>query len=197
VLEVLRQPIEDGEITITRTKLTLTFPANFILMAAMNPCPCGFFGHPTRECRCSVTQVQKYLSHISGPLLDRIDIQIEAPAVEYSELSKLESGEASELIRARVIDARAIQTERFQHQKTISVNADMGTREIRRYCKVGDEGERLIKAAMDSMGLSARGYDRILKVSRTIADLENNLHIKPEHLAEAIQYRSLDREHWI
>jgi magnesium chelatase family protein len=197
VLEVLRQPIEDGTVTITRTKLTLTFPANFILMAAMNPCPCGFYGHPTRECRCTLTQVQKYLSHISGPLLDRIDIQIEAPAVDYSELSTLESGEASELIRDRVINARTVQSERFQHHKLVSVNADMGPRDIRKYCRVSEEGERLIKAAMDSMGLSARGYDRILKVSRTIADLEDELKIKPEHLAEAIQYRSLDREHWI
>lgn len=163
----------------------------------MNPCPCGFYGHPTRECRCSMPQVQKYLSHISGPLLDRIDIQIEAPAVEYSELSTLENGESSEQIRERVIGARRVQSERFQHQKNVSVNADMSPRDIRKYCKVSQEGERLIKAAMDSMGLSARGYDRILKVSRTIADMEENLHIKPEHLAEAIQYRSLDREHWI
>jgi len=197
VLEVLRQPIEDGEVTITRTKMSVTYPANFNLVAAMNPCPCGYYGHPTRECRCSATQVQKYLAHISGPLLDRIDIHVEVPAIEYKHLAAESSGEKSAGIRERVISARHIQAERFQHVRSISVNADMGTREIRKYCPIDKEGELLLKSAMDSLGLSARAYDRIIKVSRTIADLDMSANIRPEHLAEAIQYRNLDREFWI
>jgi len=197
VLEVLRQPLEDGSVTITRAKMSLTFPANFILVAAMNPCPCGYYGHPSRECRCTPVQVHKYRSHISGPLLDRIDIQIEAPAVEYSDLAKMESGEPSHMIRNRVIETRRLQAERFQISKHSKVNADIGPREIRKYCRIDKEGEMLLKRAMDSMGLSARGYDRILKVSRTIADLDDSNNIRPEHLSEAIQYRSLDRELWI
>lgn len=197
VLEVLRQPLEDGVVTITRAKMTLAYPANFILVAAMNPCPCGYFGHPTRDCRCSATQVQKYLGHISGPLIDRIDLQIEAPAVDYSDLSKIGSSEPSIDIRTRVIEARRIQAERFQHQKSVNVNSDMGTRELRRHCRLDSNGESLIKAAMNTMGLSARAYDRILKVSRTIADLGGSLNLKPEHISEAIQYRSLDRELWL
>ncbi len=197
VLEVLRQPVEDGEVTITRTKMSITYPANFNLVAAMNPCPCGYYGHPTRECRCTATQVQKYLSHISGPLLDRIDIHIEVPAIEYKDMTSDASGEASSVIRKRVIAARHVQAERFQHVKSLSVNADMGTREVRKYCQIDKEGQALLKSAMDQMGLSARAYDRIIKVSRTIADLEESLNIKPEHLAEAIQYRNLDRELWL
>jgi magnesium chelatase family protein len=197
VLEVLRQPIEDGSVTIARSRMSVTFPANFNLVAAMNPCPCGYYGHPTRECRCSAVQVQKYLGHISGPLLDRIDIHIEVPAIEYKDLSGEATGERSSTIRGRVIAARRIQAERFQHVKNISVNADMGTREIRKYCKIDREGELLLKTAMDSLGLSARAYDRIIKVSRTIADLEGTMDIKPAHLAEAIQYRNLDRELWL
>lgn len=194
VLEVLRQPIEEGEVTITRSKMSLTYPANFILIAAMNPCPCGYYGHPTKECRCTSMQVQKYVSHISGPLLDRIDIHIEVPAVKYQDLASETSGEPSQEIKQRVLQSRQVQSERFQHMPKMHVNADMGSREIRKYCKVNRDGEGLLKQAMDSLGLSARGYDRILKVSRTIADLEGSLEIKPEHLAEAIQYRSLDRE---
>jgi magnesium chelatase family protein len=197
VLEVLRQPLEDGEVTITRSKMSLTYPANFILVAAMNPCPCGYYGHPTRDCRCSPVQVQKYVSHISGPLLDRIDIHLEVPAVQYNELASEQGGEPSSAIRNRVLNARRIQSERFQHVTKIHVNADMGTREIRKYCKISPEGEKLLKTAMDSLGLSARGYDRILKVSRTIADLDKSLDIRPEHLAEAIQYRTIDRENLI
>ncbi len=197
VLEVLRQPIEDGEVTITRSKMSLTYPANFILVAAMNPCPCGFYGHPTKECRCTPMQVQKYVSHISGPLLDRIDIHIEVPAVRYQELTDVVSGEPSASIKARVLEARHIQTERFQHVPKMHVNSDMGTREIRKYCRITGAGDQLLKQAMDNMGLSARGYDRILKVSRTIADLEKSLEIRPEHLAEAIQFRSLDRENMV
>lgn len=197
VLEVLRQPIEDGEVTITRSKMSLTYPANFILVAAMNPCPCGYEGHPTKECRCGPLQVQKYLSHISGPLMDRIDIHIEVPAVQYKDLAAESGGESSAAIRARVLEARRRQSERFQHIPKLHVNADMATREIRKYCRINADGETLLKTAMDTMGLSARGYDRILKVSRTIADLEGRLEIRPEHLAEAIQYRSLDRENLI
>jgi len=195
-LEVLRQPIEDGNVTITRTKMTVTYPANFNLVAAMNPCPCGYYGHPTRDCRCSATQVQKYLAHISGPLLDRIDIHIEVPAIEYKDLTSEMSSEKSEAIRERVMNARHVQTERFQHVQALTVNADMGTREIRKYCRIDKDGATLLKSAMDSLGLSARAYDRIIKVSRTIADLEGVLNIRPEHLAEAIQYRNLDREMW-
>lgn len=196
VLEVLRQPLEDGQVTITRAKVSLTYPANFVLVAAMNPCPCGYFGHPTRDCHCGFTQVQRYRSKVSGPLLDRIDIHIEVPAVEYKDLAGIGGGESSQAVRARVIAARRIQQERFQHLKHVNVNSDMGSREIRRVCKLNAEGQSLLKAAMDTMGLSARGYDRILKVSRTIADLEASFDIRPEHLAEAIQYRSLDREYW-
>lgn len=194
VLEVLRQPLEDGEVTITRSKMSLTYPANFILIAAMNPCPCGYYGHQTHECRCSPMMVQKYLSHISGPLIDRIDLHIEVPAVEYKDLASDVKGESSQSIKGRVLTARRIQTERFQHIQGMHVNADMTTREIRKYCKINSEGEKLLKQAMDSMGLSARGYDRILKVSRTIADLTGSVDIHPEHLAEAIQYRNLDRD---
>lgn len=196
-LEVLRQPIEDGSVTITRAKISLTYPADFILVAAMNPCPCGYYTHPTRECRCSPTQVQQYHNRISGPLLDRIDIHIEAPAVEYKELAKLEDAEPSSKIHARVVETRRIQTERFKNNRRMSVNADIGPKEIKKYCRISEDGEKLLKAAMESMGLSARGYDRILKVSRTIADLDGGIDIRPEHLAEAIQYRSLDRELWM
>ncbi len=195
-LEVLRQPIEDGYVTITRTKMSVTYPSNFNLVAAMNPCPCGYYGHPTRDCRCSATQVQKYLAHISGPLLDRIDIHIEVPAIEYKDLTSEMSSEKSEAIRERVMNARHIQTERFQHVQALTVNADMDIREIRKYCRIDKDGASLLKSAMDSLGLSARAYNRIIKVSRTIADLEGVLDIKPEHLAEAIQYRNLDRDLW-
>lgn len=197
VLEVLRQPLEDGEVTITRSRMSLTYPANFILVAAMNPCPCGYYGHPTRECRCSATQVQKYLGHISGPLIDRIDIQIEVPAVEYRHLTGTSSGDSSEVIRNRVVEARRIQTERYQHVRNVNVNADIGPKELTRYCKLSQDSQNLLKTAMESLGLSARGYDRILKVSRTIADLDKSLNIKPEHIAEAIQYRNLDRDLWM
>ena len=177
--------------------MSLTYPANFILIAAMNPCPCGYYGHPARECRCNATQVQKYLGHISGPLIDRIDIQIEVPAVEYRHLSGTSSGDSSEVIRNRAVEARRIQAERYQHVKNVNVNADIGPKELARYCKLSSDSQNLLKTAMESLGLSARGYDRILKVSRTIADLEKSLNINPEHLAEAIQYRNLDRDLWM
>lgn len=196
VLEVLRQPIEEGEVTITRSKMSLTYPANFILVAAMNPCPCGYYGYnmTNKECRCSPVQVQKYVSHISGPLLDRIDLHIEVAPVRYDDLAAPSGGESSASIRSRVLEARRIQSERFQHAPKLHVNSDMGPRELRKYARISPDGEKLLKRAMDTMGLSARGYDRVLKVSRTIADLGRSLEIRPEHLAEAIQYRSLDRE---
>ena len=163
----------------------------------LHGCSCGFHTHPTKECRCTPGQIQKYMSRISGPLLDRIDIHMEVPAIEYKDMTSDVSGEASSVIRKRVIAARHVQAERFQHVKSLSVNADMGTREVRKYCQIDKEGQALLKSAMDQMGLSARAYDRIIKVSRTIADLEESLNIKPEHLAEAIQYRNLDRELWL
>ena len=197
VLEVLRQPIEDGHVTITRSKMSVNFPSNFMLVAAMNPCPCGYFGHPTKDCRCNAAQVQRYLNHISGPLLDRIDIHIEVPAVEYKHLTDPSDGEPSAEVRRRVSAARTMQAERYRHSKTININGDTGSREIRKYCRVDSKGSDLLKAAIDKMGLSARAYDRILKVSRTIADLEGSTQILPEHLAEAIQYRNLDKELWL
>jgi magnesium chelatase family protein len=196
VLEVLRQPLEDSKVTVSRSKLSLEFPANFMLAAAMNPCPCGYFTDQNKECTCSPPIIQKYMSKISGPLLDRIDIHIEVPSVKYKELSAEVTGEKSETIRGRVINARAIQLKRFGEIDDIFTNGDMGSKEIRRYCKLDSAGEELLKMAMTKLGLSARAYDRILKVSRTIADLESAQNIKPQHISEAIQYRSLDRELW-
>lgn len=193
VLEVLRQPMEDGVVTISRALLALTYPAKFMLIAAMNPCPCGYSTDPQHECSCSPPQIQKYLSRISGPLLDRIDIHIEVPAVKYKELASRDLSENSAAIRERVVQARARQTERFKNQPTIYCNAHMEGKLIRQYCKVDTQGEELLKMAITRLGLSARAYDRILKVARTIADLEPSLEIKPEHVSEAIQYRSLDR----
>lgn len=196
VLEVLRQPLEDYKVTVSRSKMSLDFPANFMLAAAMNPCPCGFYTDPSKECTCTSVQIQKYMSKISGPLLDRIDIHIEVPAVKYKELAAKSQGEKSETIRQRVISARLIQQKRFAGRKNIFSNADMGSKEIKEFCQIDSAGEELLKMAMTKLGLSARAYDRILKVSRTIADLENNEKILPQHLSEAIQYRSLDRELW-
>ncbi len=196
VLEVLRQPLEDYKVTVSRSKMSLEFPANFMLAAAMNPCPCGYFTDPTKECTCTTVQIQKYMAKISGPLLDRIDIHIEVPAVKYKELSSKVSGEKSESIRNRVIAARKIQQIRFYGRKNIYSNADMGSKEIKEFCQIDSTGEELLKMAMTKLGLSARAYDRILKVSRTIADLDKSERILPQHLSEAIQYRSLDRELW-
>jgi magnesium chelatase family protein len=196
VLEVLRQPLEDAKVTVSRSKLSLEFPANFMLAAAMNPCPCGYFTDPNKECTCSPPIIQRYMSKISGPLLDRIDIHIEVPAVKYKELATKAEGESSEMIRERVIAARNIQLNRFANSNHIFNNGDMGSKEVRKYSKLDSAGEELLKMAMTKLGLSARAYDRILKVSRTIADLDNSENILPQHLSEAIQYRSLDRELW-
>ncbi|MCP5061349.1 MAG: ATP-binding protein, partial [Ignavibacteriae bacterium] len=196
VLEVLRQPLEDSRVTISRSKLSLEFPANVMLASAMNPCPCGFFTDATKECTCNTGMIQKYMSKISGPLLDRIDIQIEVPAVKYKDLSSKENGEPSAEVRKRVVEARKKQTQRFEGINYIFNNADMGSKEVRKYCVLDEAGANLLKMAMTKLGLSARAYDRIFKVSRTIADLENSENILPNHISEAIQYRSLDRELW-
>ena len=196
VLEVLRQPLEDSKVTVSRSKLSLEFPANFMLAAAMNPCPCGYFTDPNKECTCAPPSIQRYMAKISGPLLDRIDIHIEVPSVKYKELSTVSSGESSESVRERVINARQIQINRFKEIGHIFNNGDMGSKEVRKYCKLDSAGEGLLKMAMTKLGLSARAYDRILKVSRTIADLEQSENILPQHVSEAIQYRSLDRELW-
>lgn len=197
VLEVMRQPMEDGKVTISRALLTITYPANFMLAAAMNPCPCGYYTHPTKQCTCTSQQIQRYLSRVSGPLLDRIDIQIEVPAVPYKDLSSNQTGETSEQIRERVQRTREVQLKRFADSPHLFCNADMQSKDIRRYCRLDDEGEQLLKTAITKLGLSARAYDRILKVSRTIADLEGAADIRAAHISEAIQYRSLDRQIWI
>ena len=192
VLEVLRQPLEDGQVTIARALSSLTYPARFMLAAAMNPCPCGYATDPTKECSCTPLQIQRYLARISGPLLDRIDIHIDVPPVKHRELTGEPSGEPSAAIRERVRRARQLQQERFRRSK-IYCNAHMSTRQIRRFCPVDGEAKSLLERAMDRLGLSARAYDRILKVGRTIADLTGVEDIQAEHVAEAIQYRSLDR----
>ncbi|MGB9771488.1 MAG: YifB family Mg chelatase-like AAA ATPase [Candidatus Kapaibacteriota bacterium] len=196
VLEVLRQPLEDKKICISRTKMTIEYPANFMLVCSMNPCPCGNYGNPYQECSCTPSQIQKYQSKISGPLLDRIDIHIEVQAVKYQELADKSSGERSSEIRKRVIRAREIQAERFKNHRHIFKNADMGSKEIRKYCPLDDKSQEILRIAMTKLGLSARAYDKILKVSRTIADLEGSETIEPHHISEAIQYRSLDRNFW-
>lgn len=196
VLEVLRQPLEDHRITISRAKYTLEYPANFQLIASMNPCPCGYYNHPTRHCVCHPGQVQRYLNKISGPLLDRIDIQVEIVPVPFEEISKSTPGESSASIRERVIQARQIQAQRFAGQAGIYSNAQMTPSLLHRYAQPDAADLELLRHAMHRLNLSARAYDRILKVSRTIADLENSTDIRPEHLAEAISYRNLDRENW-
>lgn len=192
VLEVMRQPLEDGQVTISRALMSLTYPADFMLVAAMNPCPCGYSGDPQHHCSCDVTAVQRYQSRVSGPLLDRIDIQIEVPAIRYRELSSGEADESSESVRARVEAARVLQRARYGTQG-IHCNAQLTPRLLKTWCAVDDEGRRLLENVVDRLGMSARGYHRILKVSRTIADLEQSESITAAHLSEAIQYRSLDR----
>ncbi len=189
VLEVLRQPIEDKQVTISRAQGTLTFPANFMLIAAMNPCPCGYYGDPERECTCSRGMIDRYQKRISGPLLDRFDIHVEVPRVDYDKLTDDRRGEASEVIRARIEQARQHQRARFADSEYLHSNADMGPREIREVCQTDEAGQKLLKAALQQMQLSARGYHRILKLSRTIADLADSDTIELAHLAEAIQYR--------
>lgn len=196
VLEVMRQPLEDRKVTISRAKFSVEYPASFMLVAAMNPCPCGYYNHPEKECVCSPGTVQRYLNKISGPLLDRIDIHIEVTPVSYDELSSKQVNENSKGIRDRVISARLIQEERFKEHKEVHCNAQMGSKLLRQVCKIDPSGEQILKTAMEKLGLSARAYDRILKVARTIADLDTSGNIQTPHLAEAIQYRSLDREGW-
>ncbi len=196
VLEVMRQPMEERKVTISRAKIALDFPASFMLIASMNPCPCGYFNHPERECTCGPGIVQKYLSRISGPLLDRIDLHVEVTPVAFNELSSLNTYEKSDAIRERVIAARNIQAARYLDCEGVYANAQMSSKMLKEICGISTTGQTLLKTAMEKLNLSARAYDRILKVSRTIADLCNSVEIKPEHLAEAIQYRSLDREGW-
>lgn len=196
VLEVMRQPLEDRKVTISRSRLTVEYPASFMLVASMNPCPCGFYNHPEKECTCSPGVVQKYLSKISGPLMDRIDLHVEVTPVNFNELSSLKPAEKSIEIRKRVIEARALQDIRFIGHTELYYNAQMSPNMVRKICQVNEEGRTLIKQAMEKLNLSARAYDRILKVSRTIADLAGSTGIELEHLAEAIHYRSLDRDHW-
>jgi magnesium chelatase family protein len=195
-LEVMRQPLESGVVTISRAAASLTYPANFMLASAMNPCMCGFHSHPTKECRCTPSQIQKYMSKISGPLLDRIDIHIEVPAVPYEKLISEPTGESSYDIRQRVNKARQIQNQRFTKEYG-HCNAHMQPRQIRKYCRMEDGASKLLETAIKQLGLSARAYDRILKVSRTIADLAESEIIQTEHISEAIQYRSLDRNLWL
>ncbi len=199
VLEVMRQPLEDGRVTISRAEMSLTYPANFMLACAMNPCPCGYYGDPTHQCTCAPPIIQRYMARVSGPLLDRIDIHIECPAIKYKELASEPSGEKSEIVRVRVKEAREIQLLRFAKWKSrgrpIYCNADMESNELREYCKLDDRGAELLKLAITKLGLSARAYDRILKVARTIADCAASDSIRPEHVSEAIQYRSLDRSY--
>jgi len=195
VLEVLRQPLEDRKVNISRAKISVEYPSNFMLVASMNPCPCGYFNHPEKECVCGPGVVQKYLSKISGPLLDRIDIHIEVTPVSFNELTDEIKGEASTAIRERVINARKIQDERFSDNGVHS-NAQMSPKKVKEICKIDSASHHLLKTAMEKLDLSARAYDRILKVSRTIADLADSPEIQSDHIAEAIHYRSLDRESW-
>lgn len=196
VLEVMRQPMEERRVTISRAKVSLDFPASFMLIASMNPCPCGFYNHPERECSCAPGTVQKYLNKVSGPLLDRIDLHVEVTPVAFSQLSSFQKEENSASIRERVIKAREIQSARFSNHSGTYANAQMSSKLLKEICIINQAGQNLLKTAMEKLNLSARAYDRILKVSRTIADLSESADIKAEHLAEAIQYRSLDRAGW-
>jgi len=196
VLEVMRQPMEERRVTISRAKVAIDFPASFMLISAMNPCPCGFYNHPEKECTCAPGAVHKYLNRISGPLLDRIDLHVEVTPVPFNELNAQKNGEPSSTIRERVIQARAIQMERYKNNSAIYCNAQMSSRQLKQVCVLNTAGQTLLKTAMNKLNLSARAYDRILKVSRTIADLAASECILQEHIAEAITYRNLDREGW-
>jgi len=197
VLEVMRQPLENSEVTISRASMSLTYPANFIMLSAMNPCPCGYANDPGHACTCSSVSIQKYMAKISGPLLDRIDLHIDVPVIPFDELSAKQDGESSDMVRKRVQQARNLQIERFANDLQIHSNADMPPSMIRAICQTDQASAELLKNAISSLGLSARAYDRILKVSRTIADLAGSTQIAVEHLSEAIQYRSLDRQLWL
>jgi magnesium chelatase family protein len=192
-LEVLRQPLEDGTVTISRAMNATTFPAGFLLVAALNPCPCGYRNDPRRDCHCTIPQIERYMAKISGPLLDRIDIHIEVPAVPYKELSDERAGTSSSQMRAQVVAAREIQARRFAHSRT-RYNGQMTTRQIRQFCRLSDECQELLRSSVNELGLSARAHDKVLRVSRTIADLDHSDEIQPQHLNEAINYRMLDRQ---
>src|SRR6266436_774799 len=196
-LEVLRQPLEDGKVTVSRAAGSVTFPSELMLVAAMNPCPCGYFGDLKRECRCGPLQVQRYRQRISGPLLDRIDLHIEVPAVEYRDVASERAEETSAAIRERIMRARQLQQKRFRNDAKVNCNARMATRQLKEHCKLNQDSQELIRVAMNELHLSARAYDRILKVSRTIADLDGKSDISPEHVSEAIQYRTFDRTLWV
>jgi magnesium chelatase family protein len=197
VLEVLRQPLEDGTVTISRAAATVTFPSQFMLVSAMNPCPCGYFSDPRRECRCTQNQIQNYRNKISGPLLDRIDIHIEVPAVSLNELSSAPKGEKSDDIRQRVARGRTVQRERFKAHNRLHSNSAMGSKHIQKFCVIEDSAKEMLKHAIAQLNFSARAYDRILKVARTIADLAGSDIIRQDHIQEAIQYRVLDRQLWV
>lgn len=196
VLEVMRQPLEDRQVTISRARFTVDYPAGFMLIAAMNPCPCGYYNHPDKDCICAPGVVKKYLSKVSGPLFDRIDLHVEVTPVNFDELAYHTPSEGSKDIRERVILTRLIQEKRFEGVPGVHCNAQMDSKELRKFCKIDEAGNAILKKAMDNLGLSARAYDRILKVARTIADLENEPEIKTAHIAEAIQFRSLDKDGW-
>ncbi|MGL4596378.1 MAG: YifB family Mg chelatase-like AAA ATPase, partial [Bacteroidia bacterium] len=196
VLEVMRQPLEDRIVTISRAKFSVIYPAGFMLVASMNPCPCGYYNHPDKECVCPPGGVRKYLNRLSGPLLDRIDIHIEVTPVPFNDLTNRRKAESSGEVRARVLRAREIQSRRFAKHEEVHCNAQMQAGLLREICQIDEAGQQLLRTAMEKLGLSARAYDRILKVARTIADLEDAPEISTNHLAEAIQYRSLDRESW-
>lgn len=196
VLEVMRQPLEDRVVTISRAKSTIDYPASFMLISSMNPCPCGYYNHPEKDCMCPPGMVQKYLNKISGPLLDRIDLHVEVTPVSFTELSSKEKGESSNDIRKRVIESRDIQEKRYIEDEMVHSNAQMSSKQLQKFCNLDKESREMLKMAMEKLNLSARAYDRILKVSRTIADLSNSENIESQYIAEAIQYRSLDREGW-
>jgi len=196
-LEVMRQPLEDGYVTISRAAGKFTFPSRFMLVAAMNPCPCGYLGDPKRECRCSPIQIEKYRQRISGPLLDRIDLHVEVPSVDYKELKSASGGESSDAIRARVEETREIQFERFAAHPDVLTNSAMTSQLVREHCPLDRHSDALLEQAMTDLNFSARAHDRILKVARTLADLEGAAQIQSNHLLEAIQYRTLDRNLWV
>ena len=196
VLEVMRQPLEDRTISISRARYSIDYPAGFMLVASMNPCPCGYYNHPAKECTCAPGAVQKYLGRISGPLMDRIDLQVEIMPVPFDELSSMQPGERSEDIRRRVIEARHVQTRRFAGEPGVYCNAQMTPRLQERYCRLDDAGMQVLRMAMNKFNMSARAYDRILKVARTIADLDGAADIGRHHVQEAVGYRNLDRDTW-